>query len=65
MMNVTYSYKVQTLVALGLAPFSSKNLTISVLSFSTAIIRAGVPSDGYYYNKLNIEVHACSNKPQH
>ena len=49
---------------LGSAPFSSNNSTISVFSFLMAIIRAGVPPDGYYYNKLNITVHACSNKPQ-
>ena len=38
---------------LGSAPFSSNNLTISILSFLMAIMRAIVPPDGYYYNKLN------------
>ena len=61
MMDVTYSYKVQTSVALGLAPFSSNNLTISVLSFSMAIIRAVSSKDVYYYNKLNNTVQLATN----
>ena len=63
MMDVTYSYKVQTTVALGLGPFSSNNLTISILSLSMALIRAVVvvSPNRSYYNKLNITVHTATN----